>query len=52
LSSLFIVCLLSVIRGWHVLEPNVNGSDRRGLRGLIAGKRSERLKIPYPEGYL
>jgi len=34
------------------LEPNVNGSDRRGLRGVIAGKRSERLKIPDPEAYL
>jgi hypothetical protein len=33
------------------LEPNVNGSDRRGLRGVIAGKRSERLKIPDPEAY-
>jgi hypothetical protein len=36
------------------LEPNVNGSDRRGLRGVIVGKRSEwseRLKIPDPEAY-
>jgi hypothetical protein len=31
------------------LEPYVNGSDRRGLRGVIAGKRSERSKIPDPE---
>jgi hypothetical protein len=34
--------------GWHVLEPNVNGSDRRGLRAVIAGKRSERSNIPDP----
>jgi hypothetical protein len=34
------------------LEPNVNGSDRIGLRGVIAGKRSEKLKIHDPEAYL
>jgi hypothetical protein len=34
------------------LEPKVNGSDRRGVRGVIEGKRSKRSKSPGPEAHL